>query len=79
MPETVAERIRSRLRVRTELPSPEERRSLRTAAGLSQQDVAEVLGVTRAAIGHWETGSRSPRGRLLIDYVDALRALREAQ
>ncbi|WP_328757491.1 helix-turn-helix transcriptional regulator [Streptomyces sp. NBC_00271] len=78
MPETVAEKIRSRLRVRLELPQPDERRALREAAGLTQEDIAEALGVTRAAVGHWETGARSPRGRLLTEYVDVIRVLRES-
>lgn len=78
MTATVAEQIRSRLGVRLELPQPDERRRLREAAGLSQQEVADALGVTRAAVGHWETGLRSPRGRLLTAYVDVIRVLREA-
>lgn len=78
MPTTVAEQIRSRLRVRNELPQPDVRRALREAAGLSQQEIADAVGVTRAAIGHWETGTRTPRGVLLDRYVDAIRALRDA-
>lgn len=76
MPATPAERIRSRLRVLDGLPQPDERRRLREDAGLSQQDIADAVGSTRAAVGHWETGFRSPRGRLLANYVDVLRVLR---
>ncbi|MFB7936039.1 helix-turn-helix domain-containing protein [Streptomyces sp. NPDC056049] len=64
--------------VRLELPQPAERRRLREAARLSQQDIADAMGVTRAAVGHWETGLRSPRGRLLAEYVEVIRAMREA-
>lgn len=78
MAATTAEKIRSRLGIRADLPDPEERRRLREAAGLSQQEVADALGVTRAAVGHWETGSRSPRGRRLAEYVDVIRVLRES-
>lgn len=78
MPATTAEKIRSRLGVRLELPQPAERRRLREAVGLSQQEVADALGVTRAAVGHWETGLRSPRGRLLSEYVTVIRVLRES-
>lgn len=78
MPATTAEKIRSRLGVRLELPQPAERRRLREAVGLSQQEVADALGVTRAAVGHWETGLRSPRGRLLAEYVTVIRVLRES-
>ncbi|MFD5105722.1 helix-turn-helix domain-containing protein [Streptomyces cinereoruber] len=78
MPATPAEKIRSRMGVRLELPQPDERRRLREAARLSQQDIADAIGVTRAAVGHWETGYRSPRGRLLANYVDVLRVLQGA-
>jgi DNA-binding transcriptional regulator YiaG len=78
MPATPAEKIRSRLGVHLELPQPDERRRLREAARLSQQDIADAVGATRAAVGHWETGFRSPRGRLLANYVDVLRVLRES-
>ncbi|MBT2391635.1 helix-turn-helix transcriptional regulator [Streptomyces sp. ISL-1] len=73
-----ADYIRSRLGVRLELPQPDERRALREAAGLTQQEVADAIGVTRAAISQWEAGTRTPRGALLDRYVDAIRALRDA-
>ncbi|WP_327069242.1 helix-turn-helix transcriptional regulator [Kitasatospora sp. NBC_01302] len=75
---TVADQIRTRLRVRLDLPSPGERRRLRKESGLSQQDIAEVVGVNRAAVSQWERGVRTPRGPLLDRYVEALRALKEA-
>jgi len=62
-----------------DLPEPAELRSLREAAGLSQQQLADALGVTRAAISHWETGTRSPRrGEMRHRYMSAVRVLREA-
>lgn len=73
-----AERIRSRLQLRRGLPPPQERRELRTATGLTQQELADAVGVTRAAISQWEKGVRTPRGALLDRYVDALNAMREA-
>ncbi|WP_405597600.1 helix-turn-helix domain-containing protein [Streptomyces sp. NBC_01410] len=73
-----AEHIRSRLRIRRELPAPRERRELRAAAGLTQQELADAIGVTRAAISQWEAGTRTPRGVLLDRYVDAIRELRDA-
>lgn len=73
---TVADRIRSRLHVRRELPSPEQRRELRKAAGMSQQELADVIGVTPQAVSYWEAG-RTPSGSFLDLYVDALRALQE--
>ena len=40
--------------------SPERIRRLRTEAGLSQSGLAELVGVTPAAISHWETGKAKP-------------------
>ncbi|MFD7748618.1 helix-turn-helix domain-containing protein [Streptomyces sp. NPDC059698] len=45
------------------LPSPKERRRLREAKALSEEQVAEAVGVTRATVRSWETGRTSPRGR----------------
>jgi transcriptional regulator with XRE-family HTH domain len=78
MQSTVADGIRSRLRVRLDLPPPEQRRALREAAELTQQELADVIGVSKQAISHWETGIRTPRGAFLGRYVEALRTLREA-
>ena len=79
MLETAAERVRARLllRAHADLPEPAERRSLRESAGLSQQEIADAVGVTRAAVSHWETGTRSPRGEVRDRYVSAIRVLRE--
>jgi len=59
-------------RFRRTLPDPALRRLLRERAGLSQDDVASVLGVSRPAITRWETGKRTPRGPLLTQYVELL-------
>lgn len=67
---TVLERSRRR-----ELPSPALRRAIRVDAGLTQEDVAEVLGVSAAAVSHWEKGERLPRLRHRERYADLLRAL----
>ena len=79
MLDTTTERVRALLRAPADLPEPAERRSLRETAGVSQQQLADALGVTRAAISHWETGTRSPRGELRHRYVSAIRVLREAR
>jgi transcriptional regulator with XRE-family HTH domain len=76
MTATAAEKIRFRLQVRRDLPSPELRRALRESAGLSQQEIADATGVTRQAISNYEAG-RTPQGPVLDRYVDVLRALRE--
>ncbi|MET9430958.1 helix-turn-helix domain-containing protein [Streptomyces sp. NPDC003036] len=56
------------------LPSPKERRRLREARSMSESQVAEVLGVTKATVRSWETGRASPRGRKREAYVKLLRA-----
>lgn len=76
--ETVTEAITRRLKLRSDLPEPAERRSLREAVGLSQQEIADIVGVTRNTISGYELGVRAPQGAHLDRYVEALRALREA-
>ncbi|MFF9575969.1 helix-turn-helix domain-containing protein [Streptomyces rubiginosohelvolus] len=51
------------------LPSPKERRRLREAKSLSEEEVAAAVGVTRATVRSWETGRTSPRGRKRALYV----------
>ncbi|MFJ9981806.1 helix-turn-helix domain-containing protein [Streptomyces cyaneofuscatus] len=43
--------------------SPKERRRLREAKSLSEDQVAAAVGVTRATVRSWETGRATPRGR----------------
>ncbi|MFB6779738.1 sigma factor-like helix-turn-helix DNA-binding protein [Streptomyces sp. NPDC056352] len=45
------------------LPAPEERRRLREAKSLSEEQVAAAMGVTPATVRAWESGRASPRGR----------------
>ncbi|WLQ41173.1 helix-turn-helix domain-containing protein [Streptomyces laculatispora] len=45
------------------LPPPKERRRLREAKSLSEEQVAAAVGVTRATVRAWETGRTRPRGR----------------
>jgi DNA-binding XRE family transcriptional regulator len=58
------------------LPPPPLRRATRTAAGLSQAEVAAVTGVDRATIARWELGTREPRGDLRVTYARVLEAIR---
>ncbi|WUW22100.1 helix-turn-helix domain-containing protein [Streptomyces sp. NBC_01463] len=51
------------------LPSPKERRRLREARSLSEEQVAAAVGVTRATVRAWETGRTSPRGRKRAAYA----------
>jgi DNA-binding transcriptional regulator YiaG len=69
--------LRRRLAMRHELPEPAECRRLREAAGLSLREVAEPIGVTTAAVQHWERGRRRISNEHVEAYVRLLRILRE--
>lgn len=71
------EALNRKMRAHRDLPTPDLRRAIRVSAGLSQQDMAEVLRVTREAVSRWETGDRRPRGARLIAYGELLQALDE--
>jgi transcriptional regulator with XRE-family HTH domain len=58
------------------LPPPPLARAIRETAGVSQQRLADELGVHRVSVARWELGLRRPRGRLLVAYTDLLDALR---
>lgn len=45
----------------------------RTASGLSQDDLANALGVTRTMISYWEAGKRSPNDRQIAALSQLLR------
>ena len=60
------------------LPPPATRKVLRTDAGLTLEDVAGQLGVSKTAIWLWERGDRVPTGLNRIAYVALLNQLRDA-
>ncbi len=49
---------------------------VREAAGVSQQRLADELGVDRVTVARWELGQRLPHGQLLIKYMTLLDGLR---
>ena len=55
--------------------SPPLCRALRLNAGVTQEEIAIVVGVSRPAVSRWESGARHPRGEQLDRYLDALDAL----
>ncbi|MFF9338738.1 helix-turn-helix domain-containing protein [Streptomyces sp. NPDC014773] len=57
------------------LPTPKERRRLREALSLSEEQVAEAMGVTKATVKAWETGRSAPRGRKREAYAKLLGGL----
>ena len=71
----VLDQLLAESRTRRQLPQPQIRRLLRTRAGLSQEAVASVLGIDRAALSRWESGQRTPRGQLCRDYAAVLERL----
>jgi DNA-binding transcriptional regulator YiaG len=71
--------ILDKRRLRRRLPDPPMRRLVRERAGITQEDLAQVLGVDRATVSRWETGEREPRPSQLEGYLQALdRLTREA-
>lgn len=44
----------------------------RKKRGLTMQEVADRLGVTKTAVHYWETGKRSMYARHVLDYCDAI-------
>ena len=49
-------------------------KQVREQAGLSQDDLAQKLNITRGTIGHWENQRREPDIQMLCDLADALGA-----
>ena len=60
---------------RVALPKPAMRRLLRVRAGLTQAEIAELVGVKRNAVTRWENGTRNPRGHVRTAYAELLEAL----
>ncbi|MFG2757081.1 telomere-associated protein Tap [Streptomyces wuyuanensis] len=60
---------------RESLPSPAERKRLREAAGLSQEQVARALQVRREAVSGWEAGRTEPRPPKRAAYARLLEGL----
>lgn len=65
------------LRIPVALPSPGVRRLLREALHLTQEDVASLIGVDRATVSRWESGTRTPTGPVAERYADLLTQLQE--
>ncbi|MEU1663161.1 helix-turn-helix transcriptional regulator [Streptomyces sparsogenes] len=59
------------------LPGPAERKRLREAAGLSQEQVAKALKTRREAVGNWESGKTEPRPPKRAAYARLLEGLAE--
>ncbi|MEU9417976.1 helix-turn-helix transcriptional regulator [Streptomyces sp. NPDC048272] len=57
------------------LPHPDERKRLREAAGLSQDQIGKALGVRRETVTSWETGRTAPRPPKRAAYARLLEGL----
>lgn len=58
------------------LPSPDEARAIREAAGVSKRRLARELGVHEYTLARWERGDFHPASRSLRRYVELLAALK---
>lgn len=45
---------------------------LRKTAGMTQEQLAKKLGVTRATVGMWEIGRNNPKAKMLLALAEAL-------
>lgn len=57
---------------RKALPTLEQRRLIREAAGLTISDMARAVGVTASAIYYYETGARKVSPKYRARYIAAL-------
>jgi transcriptional regulator with XRE-family HTH domain len=73
---TQLDALEAKITARRDLPPPQLRRLLREDLGLSQEDVAQAVGVHRETVSRWERGLCYPRGRHLVDYATLLARLR---
>ncbi len=64
------------VRAQRHLPGPTLARAIRQAAGVSQERLAQELGVDRVTVTRWETGIRRPRGRRAAAYAELLARLK---
>lgn len=53
-------------------------REARDTAGIRQSEIASTLGVTRAAVSHWEAGRSVPSAEHALAYGRLLRQLGKA-
>lgn len=70
------DRLLARARARrSQAADPALGRLVRVRAGLSQEELAALVGVGRSAVSRWETGERTPRSEALLRYRALLERL----
>lgn len=57
------------------LPTPADRAAIRRMSGLSQEDLARILGVNRSTLARWELGTLIPPAEIAERYLELLRRL----
>lgn len=63
-------------RRRKPLPAPDVMRGVISGAGLTVQDVGEIVGASTSAVSRWISGERQPRrGPVRSRFVELLKAL----
>ena len=75
---TGARPLAEQVRAARRLPPPGIARAIRDAAGVSQQQMADELGINRVSLARWELGTRAPRGELRLRYIELLDELKDA-
>jgi DNA-binding transcriptional regulator YiaG len=73
------DKLLARAKRRQALPLPAECRQLRVRVGISQAELAAVVGVTAPTLSRWETGARKPYGWMRDSYLAALDRIRADQ
>ncbi len=69
------EALRQR-RAPVQLPPPDQRKAIRMAYGVSQNDVASVLGVSRLTVSMWERGETDPKPEHARKYSELLEQMK---
>lgn len=57
---------------------PRVAKAIREAAGISQQRIADELGVHRVSVARWESGERRPVGEIAGRYFALLDGIQRA-
>lgn len=60
------------MRYKKEVPITKGLKKKRLAAGLSQKELADKLGIVQSAISAWESGEKMPRAAQLPELAAAL-------
>ena len=73
-----ADELLARARSASRLPAPRQRRGIRDSAGVTQRELAAVLGVSVMTLNRWERGLVRPRGSNAARYAELLDQLDRA-